>query len=33
MLPNIAYNIAFTTKTTNKFDKEIDEKNRSEEDA
>ena len=29
MLPHIA----FTTKTTNKFDKEIDEKDRSAEDA
>jgi hypothetical protein len=33
MLPNIAYNIAFTTKTTNKFDEETDEKDSSEEDA
>jgi hypothetical protein len=33
MLPNIAYNIAFTTNTTNEFDEEIDKKNRSKEDA
>jgi hypothetical protein len=33
MLPTITNNTARITKTTNKFDVEIDEKNRSEEDA
>jgi hypothetical protein len=33
MLPTITYSTAFTTKIPNKFDVEIDEKDRSEEDA